>query len=127
MTQSEVAEKKNLDDMIYRFARENWPEAQIRQVADDNELDEDEIKEVLRAVEVMKGRQREKATEPKQLEFFDKALLRITSKETERSLEAIVKELIRLGIPKSTIGHMVEMMGIHNEEVKGTAEKIDYL
>ncbi len=67
------------------------------------------------------------SSEAKQLEFFDRALLRISSKETQRSLETIVKEAVRLGIPKPDICHIVELMGIHNEEIKAAAEQIDRL
>lgn len=77
------------------------------------------------AVEILKDP--EQGSEPEQLEFFDRALLRISSKETQRSLETIVKELVRLGIPNTTISHVVRILGSVREDVKDAAVEIDRL
>lgn len=63
--------------------------------------------------------------EPVQLDFFDKAYKRISSKETERSLQGVVRECIRLGASKLTINAIVRDLGIDNEAVKDAAKALD--
>lgn len=65
--------------------------------------------------------------ESKQLEFFDKALTRIESKEQQRSLETITKELIRLGVPEYEIKNIINTIFLHNEDIKAAAEQLDRL
>lgn len=62
-----------------------------------------------------------------QLDFFNKALLRISTKEDQRALEAIVKECLRLGVSDTTIREMLKLMAIDNPDIKDAAEKIDKL
>ncbi len=89
------------------------------------ELDASGVKKVLTAVERLEDLK--PASKPEQLEFFDKALFRITNKEHERSLETITKELIRMGIPKRSIATIIKMITDYSEEIKGAAEQIDHL
>ena len=69
----------------------------------------------------------ERLEEPKQLEFFDKGIRRISGKDKQRSMETITKELIRIGIPPRTISSIMGMITDYSDELKHAAEAIDCL
>lgn len=138
--ETETDVKTLIDDCI----RENWSIQRVKNILKDLDLDPEKEKELLRKVQVAKdlkkaakeeAEAREKEFEnvpvgsfvPEQLEFFDKALLRISSKDDQRALEAIVKECLRLGISGDTIQEMLRLMAIDNPDIKDAAEKIDHL
>lgn len=136
MAEVETEEKEDIEEVIANCIAANWSVTRVENLIRDYELSPERQEELLgkvrTAIELKKAaRRREKEqfadAEPKQLEFFDKALLRISTKEDQRGLETIVKECIRLHLSKFTINRIIQDMAIDNPDIKDAAIKLDYL